>query len=77
MQADLIGRPMVRYPDTDKATLRGAAFLAGVGALWGSLEEAVATMPAPARFEPVLSEDARRERTAAWRAVAERGATPT
>lgn len=68
LQADLSGVPMLRYADTDKATLRGAAFLAGVGLLWGSLSQAAASLTAPQVFEPQLSAAQRAEHTGIWRA---------
>ena len=49
------------------ASLRGVAFLAGVGQLWGSLGDAVATLQPGATFEPRLAEDARLIKRARWR----------
>ncbi|MGC5246246.1 FGGY family carbohydrate kinase [Gordonia sp. DT219] len=69
LQADLTGLPMLRYWDTDKATVRGAAFLAGLDLIWGSLAEAVATLHVPEVFEPQITEDERRTRIHAWRSV--------
>lgn len=68
MQADLTGVPMLRYPDTDKATLRGAAFLAGRGLFWDTPKEAATTMAAPEVFEPSLPDSRRSEYIERWRA---------
>ncbi|MCQ9385459.1 FGGY family carbohydrate kinase [Brevibacterium moorei] len=72
MQADLTGVPMLRYPDTDKATLRGTSFLAGVGLFWDSLPDAAAAMGRPQVFTPQLTDDQRIERTDSWRAFVDR-----
>lgn len=69
MQADLTGVPMLRYSETDKATLRGASFMAGIGLLWGSLQEASATLGEPKVFEPRLSRSQAQRHTGAWRAA--------
>lgn len=69
LQADLTGLPMLRYQDTDKATVRGSAFLAGLDVLWGSLEEAVGTLGAPETFEPQIGNEERRDRIHAWRSM--------
>jgi glycerol kinase len=67
MQADLVGVPMRRLPASEGASLRGAAFLAGAdGLLWNSLEEAAASMGDGDVFEPLISDDERAERRAAW-----------
>lgn len=67
-QADLSGLPVRRFESAEVASLRGAAFLAGAeGLLWGSLEEAAATLGEPAEFEPSISEDERTARREAWR----------
>ncbi|MCD2440723.1 glycerol kinase [Agromyces sp. SYSU K20354] len=67
MQADLVGVPMRRLPASEGASLRGAAFLAGAdGLLWDSLEEAVGSLGEGDVFEPVISDETRAERRAAW-----------
>lgn len=67
MQADLIGVPMRRRPESDKASLRGAAFLAGSdGLLWDSLEQAVAAMGPGEIFEPRISAQQRADRRETW-----------
>ncbi|WGW11436.1 FGGY-family carbohydrate kinase [Saxibacter everestensis] len=69
LQADLTGLPMRRLPASDKASLRGAAFLAGSeGLLWDSLEDAVATIGEGVSFEPGTSPADRVERREAWQA---------
>jgi len=67
IQADLMGMPVVRLADTDKASLRGIAFLAGsAGLLWDSLEQACATIATEAVFEPRMGVDERTHRRAVW-----------
>lgn len=69
VQADLMGVPVRRLAETDKASLRGIAFLAGSsGLLWDSLEEACATLKTDAIFEPQMSSDERSNRRAIWHA---------
>ncbi|CAD6526173.1 Glycerol kinase [Paraburkholderia hiiakae] len=69
IQADLSGVPVRRMAGSDRASLRGAAFLAGAsGLMWDSLDEARATLATDAVFEPNISADARAHRRAAWRA---------
>lgn len=67
MQADLTGVPMLRYPNTDKATVRGASYLAGVNLFWDSLDEAALTMGRPEAFEPKLSDSLAADYTNTWR----------
>ena len=68
MQADLTGVSHLRFRDTDKASLRGAAFLAGVRTgVWGDLRQATDTLGEPDRFEPQLPEAERSERLQLWR----------
>jgi glycerol kinase len=72
IQADLSGVPVRRMAESERASLRGAAFLAGAsGLLWDSLEEARGTLATDAVFEPRVSQDARECRRAAWRARVE------
>ena len=69
LQADLTGIPYLRYHDTDKASLRGAAFLAGVHTgIWADLAAAKSTLGTPDVFEPRISETEREERRGDWRA---------
>lgn len=71
MQADVLGRPVLRARDADLSAL-GAAHLAGraVG-LWD--EAALAALPRPRdRFTPKLADAARGEARAAWRAAVAR-----
>lgn len=67
MQADLTRVPQVRWQGTEYASLRGAAFLAGVGTLWDDLASAKGTLAEDAVFEPRISESERDERVGAWR----------
>lgn len=67
IQADLIGIPIRRMQEADRASLRGAAFLAGSsGLLWDSLQEARKTTVTEAVFEPLLAGCERRRRRALW-----------
>lgn len=67
MQANLMGRPMRRTRETDCASLRGIAFLAGSqGLLWDSLEQACANVQTDTVFEPALGADERQARRALW-----------
>ena len=60
---------MRRLAETDKASLRGIAFLAGSsGLLWNSLEEACATLKTDEVFEPRMSDSERENRRAIWHA---------
>ncbi|MFD4838300.1 FGGY family carbohydrate kinase [Achromobacter sp. NPDC058515] len=69
IQADLIGIPIRRMQEADRASLRGAAFLAGSsGLLWKSLQEARKTTVTDAVFEPVLDAAGRARRRALWHA---------
>lgn len=68
VQADLGGVPVRRMRGSDRASLRGAAFLAGSsGLLWDSLDDARATLATDAVFEPRISTDACEQRRASWR----------
>lgn len=67
IQADLVGIPIRRMQEADRASLRGVAFLAGSsGLLWNSLQEARETTVTDAVFEPRLDEGERRRRRALW-----------
>lgn len=73
IQADFTGIPMRRRQDADKATLRGAAFLAGSrGLLWSDLPEAVSTLGPGVMFEPTLAEDERLDIGSSWQARIDR-----
>ncbi|PZX21982.1 Glycerol kinase GlpK [Cupriavidus phytorum] len=69
MQADLSGIPVHRMKETDRASLRGIAYLAGAsGLLWDSMQQARATTTPEAVFEPAISADQRAQRRAHWQA---------
>ncbi len=69
MQADLTGLPILRMKETDRASLRGIAFLAGSsGLLWDDLRQARATTAADAVFEPAIGADEREQRRSLWHA---------
>ncbi len=69
IQADLTGMPVRRMKETDRASLRGIAFLAGSsGLLWDSLQQARATLENDAVFEPQIDGGERQARRALWHA---------
>lgn len=69
MQADLTGLPIHRMQETDRASLRGIAWLAGAsGLLWDSLDQARTTTEPDAVFTPNVGADERAERRALWHA---------
>ncbi|CBW73597.1 Glycerol kinase (EC 2.7.1.30) [Mycetohabitans rhizoxinica HKI 454] len=69
IQADLSGLPVQRIRESDRASLRGAAFLAGAsGLLWDSLDAARATLVTDAVFEPSPDTGLRQQRRAKWHA---------
>lgn len=68
LQSDLCGIPIVRPAEAEAASLRGAAFLAGSGRLWESLEDAMATVGNPTVFEPQISPLERGKRRTKWQA---------
>ena len=72
IQADLLGKPVVR-PQVTETTALGAAYLAGLGAgFWSSQEEIARQWRAARRFEPAISAPEREARVARWRRAVER-----
>ncbi|MEZ5607669.1 MAG: glycerol kinase GlpK [Burkholderiaceae bacterium] len=72
MQADLAGVPVVR-PRVTETTALGAAYLAGLSTgVWSGGREIAAQWAVDRRFEPQLSEPARRARVARWREAVQR-----
>ena len=72
IQADIIGRPVVRsaVPET---TALGAAYLAGLGVgLWKGLDDIATRWRADKTFEPRLSREERDQRYAGWQRAIER-----
>ncbi len=72
LQADIIGRPVLRsaIPET---TALGAAYLAGLGVgLWKSLDDIAGRWRAGKTFEPQLSREERDERYTGWQRAVER-----
>lgn len=68
LQADITGVPHYRFRDTDKASIRGVAFLGGVSlGMWDSLEDTRELIGKPDVFEPKMTTDEREERVAWWR----------
>ncbi|WP_398472367.1 FGGY family carbohydrate kinase [Tardiphaga sp.] len=69
MQADLIGVPIRRKPNTARATLRGAAYLAGSsGLFWDDIPRSTAFAAEEQVFEPKMRAAMRDERRALWHA---------
>ena len=67
LQADLAGVPVVR-PQVTETTALGAAYLAGLATgVWSGGAEIAAQWAVDRRFEPRLTEPARRARIARWR----------
>ncbi|WP_159870075.1 MULTISPECIES: FGGY family carbohydrate kinase [unclassified Raoultella] len=67
IQADLSGIPVLRMAETARASLRGAAFLAGSqGLLWDSLEAACQTLHVARRFTPAIDGERRRQQRTLW-----------
>lgn len=58
IQADLLGRPVVR-PKVTETTVLGAAHLAGLGARFWTHPDEFTQRADASRFEPVMSDDAR------------------
>ncbi|MNN14560.1 hypothetical protein D3C81_1276320 [compost metagenome] len=55
--------------ETDRASLRGIAYLAGAsGLLWDSLQQARTTTAPDAVFTPAIGEDERAARRTLWHA---------
>ncbi|MGE8163737.1 FGGY family carbohydrate kinase [Paraburkholderia sp. NPDC080076] len=72
IQADLSGMPVRRMHESDRASLRGAAFLAGSsGLLWDSLQHARTTTVTDAIFEPSAKSSSREKRRTSWHARVE------
>ena len=69
MQADLTGLPIHRMQESDRASLRGIAYLAGAsGLLWDGLQQARTTARPDAVFTPRIGDDERAARRALWHA---------
>jgi glycerol kinase len=69
MQANLIGVPIRRKPNTARATLRGVAYLAGSsGLFWNDIPRSATVATEEQVFEPTMAEDIRTERRALWHA---------
>lgn len=67
LQSDLLGVPVVR-PRVTETTALGAAYLAGLAVgVWSGGAEIASQWRVDRRFEPRLSEPARRARLARWR----------
>jgi glycerol kinase len=72
LQADILGRPVVR-PVVHETTALGAAYAAGLAVgLWSGLDELRANWQADCTWEPSWSEDRREAGYATWRKAVER-----
>lgn len=72
IQADLLGKPVVR-PQVTETTALGAAYLAGLQVgFWSGQEEISRQWRADRRFEPMLSAIEREDRLASWHRAVER-----
>ena len=72
MQADYLGRPVVR-PKVIETTAAGAAYLAGLATgVWRDLSEIEAHWRTDRRFEPSIDETERQAALAGWRRAVER-----
>ena len=72
IQADLLGRPVVR-PKVVETTALGAAYLAGLEVgFWSGTEEISRQWGVARRFEPSLGDGERQERIALWHRAVER-----
>ncbi|WP_419689950.1 glycerol kinase GlpK [Burkholderia theae] len=66
IQADLLGRPVVR-PAVTETTALGAAYLAGLEVgFWSGLDEITQQWRAERRFEPTMSQEERAARAGEW-----------
>jgi len=67
LQADFLGRPLLRSPQTE-ATVLGAALLAGLRAgFWASVDALRHMQRDEDRFDPHMAEPERQERLGRWR----------
>jgi glycerol kinase len=72
IQADLLGKPVVR-PQVTETTALGAAYLAGLEAgFWSGVEEISQQWRADRRFEPMISATERADRLACWHRAVDR-----
>ena len=72
IQADVLGRPVLR-PSVTETTALGAAYLAGLGVgLWKDVEQVARNWRLDRRFEPAMSVERRQELYDGWRRAVER-----
>jgi glycerol kinase len=72
IQADVLGRPVLR-PSVTETTALGAAYLAGLGVgLWKDTDQVARNWRLDRRFEPAMSEERRQELYDGWRRAVER-----
>ncbi|WP_153504504.1 FGGY family carbohydrate kinase [Cumulibacter manganitolerans] len=75
-QADLLGVPVERAADFDTASLRGAAYLAGIElGVWPDRAAALGTLPGGDLFEPRISAQERADLRGAWQVATRRPTT--
>ena len=72
IQADVLGRPVVRSAVAETTAL-GAAYLAGLGVgVWPNLDEIANRWRSDRTFEPAMASDEREQRYAGWQRAVER-----
>jgi len=72
IQADVLGRPVLR-PAVTETTALGAAYLAGLGVgLWKDMDQVGRHWRLDRRFEPAMSEEWRQELYHGWQRAVER-----
>ncbi len=72
IQADILGRPIVRSAQVETTAL-GAAYLAGLAiGVWHGLDELTAKVASDKTFEPQMAETQRQEMYAGWQRAVER-----
>ncbi len=72
IQADVLGRPVVRSAVAETTAL-GAAYLAGLGVgIWSGLDDIAGRWQSDRTFEPAVSEDVRETLYAGWQRAVER-----
>jgi glycerol kinase len=72
IQADVLGRPVLR-PTVTETTALGAAYLAGLGVgVWKDMDQVGRHWRLDRRFEPAMSEERRQELYDGWQRAVER-----
>ena len=66
MQSNLSGLSLMRPAGSEVASLRGAAFVAGLELIWDTLDDAVATIGEATTFSPTITSMERGQLRARW-----------